>query len=178
MSEALSDIMSQMQLVIIIIGGIILALYILTIAWVIKDASQRGVSPVKWGIIAIIPFIGALIYSALRPAMLATDREEQELDYLLRQRQLMQYGECGRCSYPVQDDYIMCPNCGSQLKNVCSSCGKPLNPEWSVCPYCCTKVRGRNAARRGRRNAEGKAAAAAHAHAAHENRAAEEAPQA
>ena len=177
MTQTLADIISRLQIVAIVMIAVIVALYIVTIIWVIKDASQRGVSAAKWGIIALIPFVGAIIYSALRPPMLLSDREEQEMDYLLRQRQLMKYGECGRCSYPVQDDYIMCPNCGSQLKNVCSSCGKPFNPEWSVCPYCCTKVRGRNAARRGRRNAEGKAAAA-HAHAAHENRAAEEAPQA
>ena len=75
--------------------------------------------------------------------MLLSDREEQEMDYLLRQRELMKYGECGRCGYPVQDDYVMCPNCGSQLKNVCPHCERPLNPEWSVCPYCCTKVRSR-----------------------------------
>ncbi len=122
---------------------VIIVLYIITIIWVVKDAPARGYSPVKWGIIALIPFIGALMYSAMRPSMLAADKEEQELDYLLRQRELMQYGECGRCSYPVQNDYVMCPNCGSRLKNVCAGCGRPLNPQWTVCPWCCTKAQGK-----------------------------------
>ncbi|MGI6216766.1 MAG: zinc ribbon domain-containing protein [Coriobacteriales bacterium] len=140
--------LSQFQLFMICTAIVVVLLYILTIVWVIRDAPLRGVSPVKWGIIALIPFVGAIIYSALRPAMLLSDKEEQQLDYLLKQRELMKYGECGRCSYPVRDDYIMCPNCGSQLKNVCTGCGKPLNPEWNVCPYCCTKVPERAVRRR------------------------------
>ena len=143
MTEALSGIIASVQIVAIVMVAVIVILYILTIIWVVRDAPLRGVSAAKWGIISLIPFIGAIIYSALRPPMLLSDREEQEMDYLLRQRELMKYGECGRCGYPVQDDYVMCPNCGSQLKNVCPHCERPLNPEWSVCPYCCTKVRSR-----------------------------------
>ena len=158
MTEQIAGIMSKVQLFAIIMVAIIIALYALTVIWVIRDAPQRGVSPVKWGIIALIPFVGAIIYSALRPPMLLSDREEQEMDYLLRQRELMKYGECGRCSYPVQDDYVMCPNCGSQLKNICSHCGKPLNPEWNVCPYCATKVAGKQPRRRPRAQQDGAAA--------------------
>lgn len=147
MSESLSGIISQVQTIGIVMAAVIVVLYVLTIIWVVRDAPLRGVSVVKWGIISLIPFLGALIYSALRPPMLLSDREEQEMDYLLRQRELMKYGECGRCGYPVQDDFVMCPSCGSQLKNVCSHCERPLNPEWSVCPFCCTKVRNRSKAR-------------------------------
>lgn len=165
MTQALSELISRLQIVAIIAVAIIVLLYIVTIIWVVRDAPQRGVSAGKWGIIALIPFVGAVIYSALRPPMLLSDREEQEMDYLLRQRELMKYGECGRCSYPVQDDYVMCPNCGSQLKNICTGCGKPLNPEWSVCPFCCTKVRGRSGRRNGsKRPNEG----SAHMHASSE----------
>ena len=124
----------------IILAIIIILLWILTIAWVIKDSSQRGASPLKWGIVSIIPFLGAIIYLALRPPLLLSDRQEQEIDYMLRQRELMKYGECGRCNYPVQDDYVMCPNCGARLKSVCLNCGKPLNPDWRACPWCGTRA--------------------------------------
>ena len=120
------------------VGAIIAVLWLLTIVWVIRDAGARGVAKAKWGIIAIIPFIGALIYIACRPQLLAADKEDIDLGTLLTRRQLMDYGECGRGGYPVEKDYVMCPNCGAQLKNVCPNCGRPINPEWSVCPYCCT----------------------------------------
>ncbi len=134
------DTMSMLRSASTVMVFFIVAIWILTIVWVIKDSSARGVSPAKWGAIALIPFLGAIIYSALRPPMLLTDKQEQEIDFMLRQRELMKYGECGRCSYPVEDDYIMCPNCGAQLKNMCPNCGKPLKPEWNACPWCCTRT--------------------------------------
>ena len=134
------DTMSMLRSASMVMVFFIVAIWLLTIVWVIKDSAARGVSPAKWGAIALIPFIGAIVYSALRPPMLLTDKQEQEIDFMLRQRELMKYGECGRCSYPVEDDYIMCPNCGAQLKNMCPNCGKPLKPEWNACPWCCTRT--------------------------------------
>ena len=144
------EAMSMLHTASMVMVFFVIAIWILTIVWVIKDSTARGVSPVKWGIISLIPFIGAIVYSALRPPMLLTDKQEQEIDYMLRQRELMKYGECGRCSYPVEDDYIMCPNCGAQLKNVCPNCGKPLNPEWNACPWCCTRTPNAQRGRGGR----------------------------
>ena len=40
------------------------------------------------GIIALIPFVGLIAYLVLRPHSYASDREEQELDMALRERQL------------------------------------------------------------------------------------------
>lgn len=134
------DASSIIQIALMVLVVILVVIWIVSIIWVIKDASARGVSPVKWGIIALIPYLGAIIYSALRPPMLYSDKQEQEADYMLRQRELMHYGECGRCSYPVESDYIVCPNCGAQLKNVCQRCGKPLNREWNACPWCGTRT--------------------------------------
>lgn len=116
----------------------IICLYILTILWTIKDAKARGANHKTWGIVAIIPFIGALIYAVMRPPLLKIDQEEQSLDIALKQRQLMQYGECARCGYPVKDDYVVCPNCKQKLKDVCSVCKKPLDFNWVTCPYCGT----------------------------------------
>jgi RNA polymerase subunit RPABC4/transcription elongation factor Spt4 len=130
--------MRMFGLAIVIFIGI---LYLISIIWVIRDAYLRGSNPVIWGIIALIPFLGAFAYSMLRPPMLLSDRDEQDLDFTLKQRELAKYGECGKCGYPVEREYLMCPRCGTQLKNECISCGHALNPDWTVCPYCCTPVK-------------------------------------
>lgn len=122
---------------IVVIIGIF---YVISIIWVIRDSYLRGANPVIWGIISLVPFIGAFFYAMMRPPMLLSDKDEQNLDFALKQRQLMQYGECGKCGYPVEREYLMCPRCGTQLKNECKRCGHSLNPEWKVCPYCCTPV--------------------------------------
>ncbi len=142
MSELLSELITpEVQTAFIICGILIAVLYVISVVWVIRDSFVRGCSPIVWGIIALVPFIGAFAYAMLRPPMLLSDKDEQELDFVLKQRELMTYGECGRCGYPVENDFIVCPRCGVQLKNVCSRCHHPLNPDWAVCPYCGTQAR-------------------------------------
>ena len=119
----------------------VIVLYALAIAYVVIDARRRGVqSYVAWGIIAAIPVVGLIAYLVLRPATLVADREEQELDMALRERQLAQYGNCPNCGTPIEKDFIVCPVCNTQVRNVCPTCHKPLEAHWKVCPYCRTHI--------------------------------------
>ena len=105
------------------------------------DARRRGASAyVAWGIIALIPFVGLIAYLVLRPHSYAADREEQELDMALRERQLAQYGTCPQCGAPIEKDFVVCPVCDTQVRNVCPSCHRPLDAHWKVCPYCRTRI--------------------------------------
>lgn len=119
----------------------VIVLYVLAIAYVVIDARRRGVqSYVALGIIAAIPVVGLIAYLVLRPATLVADREEQELDMALRERQLAQYGNCPNCGTPIEKDFIVCPVCNTQVRNVCPTCHKPLEAHWKVCPYCRTHI--------------------------------------
>ncbi|MCL1880118.1 MAG: zinc ribbon domain-containing protein [Actinomycetia bacterium] len=141
-SEAIGSLITpEIRAFFITIIVIIALFYLISIIWVIRDSYLRGANPVVWGLISLIPYLGAFAYAMLRPPMLLADRDEQDLDFTLKQRELMKYGECANCGYPVEREYLMCPQCGTQLKNECKSCGHALNPEWKVCPYCCTPTR-------------------------------------
>lgn len=118
----------------------LILLYILSIVWVVRDSYLRGTFPWLWGIVALVPIVGLIAYMILRPTSYSVDRQEQELDMALRERELEQYGNCPRCGTSVRSDFIVCPNCDTQLRNVCSSCHRPLEPSWNVCPYCRTPV--------------------------------------
>ncbi|MDR0308648.1 MAG: hypothetical protein LBH87_01805 [Coriobacteriales bacterium] len=132
-NDILKSVMPFLIVVIIVIG----LLYLLSVIWVIRDAYLRGANPIVWGLIALIPFIGVFAYTILRPPMLLSDHDEQDLDFTLKQRELMKYGECASCGYPVEREYLMCPHCASPLKNECKICGHALDPDWKVCPFCC-----------------------------------------
>ncbi|MGB0389432.1 MAG: zinc ribbon domain-containing protein, partial [Ardenticatenaceae bacterium] len=45
---------------------------------------------------------------------------------------------CPSCNYSVEDDFLLCPNCSTRLKNRCSNCEKLMKLEWNICPYCGT----------------------------------------
>lgn len=141
MGELLSQLWSpQMQAAFTIVVMLLVVLYVLSIIWVVRDAYLRGVTWWIWGIVALIPIAGIVAYCLLRPPMLQLDKDEQELEVALKKRQLMRYGECAICGYPVEVDYVMCPNCHTQLKNLCVNCGHALDPAWTICPYCATPV--------------------------------------
>ena len=143
MSELFAQLWSpQMQAAFTIVVVLLVVLYVLSIVWVLRDAYMRGATWYIWGIVALVPIVGIIAYCLMRPPMLQIDKDEQELEVALKQRQLQKYGECATCGYPVEAEYVICPNCHTQLKNLCTHCNHALDPAWTICPYCATPVGG------------------------------------
>ncbi|QWT18214.1 zinc ribbon domain-containing protein [Collinsella sp. zg1085] len=142
MSKYLSELMSpQLMAVVYLFIAFLVALYALSVAYVVIDARRRGAQAwALWAIVALIPCVGLVAYLVLRPNSYAADRAEQELDVALRERELLQYGSCPACNGPIEKDFIVCPVCNTQVRNVCPSCQKPLDAHWKVCPYCRTHI--------------------------------------
>ena len=141
MSELMSQLWTpELQTAFTFIVVCLVVLYILSIFWVGRDAYMRGTRWYLWAIVALVPLLGVIAYCLLRPPLLQIDRDEQELEIALKQRELMKYGECASCGYPVEADYVLCPNCHQRLKNLCPTCHHALDPAWTVCPYCTTPV--------------------------------------
>ena len=141
MSELLSQLWTpEVQTAFMTTVVFLVILYVLSIVWVARDAYLRGGVWYLWALLALVPLLGVIAYCLLRPPLLQIDRDEQELEVALKQRELMKYGECAHCGYPVEADYVLCPNCHTRLKNLCAGCHRALDPEWSVCPYCATAV--------------------------------------
>ena len=141
MNELISQLWTpELQTAFSVIVVCLVILYVLSIVWVARDAYMRGTMWYLWAIVALVPLLGVIAYCLLRPPLLQIDRDEQELEVALKQRELMKYGECAACGYPVEADYVMCPNCHQRLKNLCPTCHHALDPAWGVCPYCTTPV--------------------------------------
>ncbi len=137
MSELMSQLITpEVQQTIAIIIAMLVILYALVVVWVARDAYRRGTNWWAWALVSLVPVVGVIAYCMLRPPLLQIDRDEQELEVTLKQRELMKYGECANCGYPVEADYVVCPNCHQRLKNLCSNCGHALDPSWTICPYC------------------------------------------
>ena len=156
MSELLSQLWTpELQAAFTVVLVLLVILYVLSIVWVVRDAYLRGTMWYLWAIVALVPVLGVIAYCLLRPPLLQLDRDEQELEIALKQRQLMKYGECAACGYPVEADYVLCPSCHTQLKKLCSRCEHALEPTWTVCPYCATPVSGAQQSQRQRRPRQG-----------------------
>jgi hypothetical protein len=126
---------------------LLIVLWLALIVYTFLDARRRIADPFLVGcatIASFFPFIGTAVYTILRPPEFLEDAHERELEIKaaeLRVRQLREQ-TCPNCEYPVEKNYLRCPNCQRRLKDPCPTCGEPVDPRWGLCPYCETALAG------------------------------------
>jgi Double zinc ribbon len=136
----------------------LVVLWLALIVYTYLDARRRISDPFLVAcatVASFFPFIGTAVYAIVRPPEFLEDAHERELEIKaaeLRVRQLREL-TCPNCEFPVEKNYLRCPNCQRRLKDPCPSCGKPVDPRWGLCPYCETALREK--ARRPKRRPEG-----------------------
>jgi hypothetical protein len=119
----------------------LVVVWLALIVYTYLDARRRVSDPFLVGcatIAAFIPYIGTAVYAILRPPEFLEDAHERELEIRaaeLRVRQLTELS-CPNCEFPVEKNYLRCPNCQHRLKDPCPTCSKPVDPRWTLCPYC------------------------------------------
>src|SRR3954467_12031687 len=141
----------------------LVVLWLALIVYTYLDARRRISDPFLVAcatVASFFPFIGTAVYAILRPPEYIEDAHERELEIKaaeLRVRQLREQ-TCPNCEYPVEKNYLRCPNCQRRLKDPCPTCGEPVDPRWGLCPYCETALAGGERSpqprRRGRRPEE------------------------
>jgi hypothetical protein len=138
----------------------LVVLWLALIVYTYLDARRRISDPFLVAcatVASFFPFIGTAVYAIVRPPEYLEDAHERELEIKaaeLRVRQLRDQS-CSNCEYPVEKNYLRCPNCQQRLKDPCPACDKPVDPRWGLCPYCETNLGGGGERpRRKRRNPE------------------------
>lgn len=47
---------------------------------------------------------------------------------------------CPTCSTPVQEDFVFCPSCGTELLIACPECHRAVEAKWTHCAFCGTDL--------------------------------------
>jgi Double zinc ribbon len=124
----------------------IVVVWLALIVYTYLDARRRISDPFLVACATIgsfFPYIGTIVYVIVRPPEFLEDAHERELEIKaaeLRVRQLTE-ASCPNCEYPVEKNYLRCPQCQRRLKDPCPRCGKPVDPRWALCPYCESALR-------------------------------------
>ena len=137
---------AALSLVVNLLVLFLVVVYLALIYWTYLDARRRIEDPVLIACAtaaSFFPYLGTVVYTILRPPEFLEDREERELELRAAELELRQRIEqsCPHCEYPIERNYLRCPNCERRLRNPCRKCHKPLDPRWGICPYCETEVR-------------------------------------
>ena len=134
----------------------LVVLWLALIVYTYLDARRRISDPFLVAcatVASFFPYIGTAVYAIVRPPEYLEDAHERELEIKaaeLRVRQLKEQ-TCPNCEYPVEKNFLRCPNCQRRLKDPCPTCSKPVDPRWDLCPYCETTLGGGGDRERARR---------------------------
>ncbi len=140
----------------LVVNLLILMLVVVWLALIVYtylDAKRRISDPFLIGcatLASFIPYLGTAVYAIVRPPEFLEDAHERELEIKaaeLRVRQLTEHS-CPECGFPVEKNFLRCPECQHRLKNPCPSCSRPVDPKWALCPYCETALSRREQPRR------------------------------
>jgi hypothetical protein len=135
----------------LVVSLLVLGFFVVWLALIVYtylDAKRRISDPFLVGcatLASFFPYIGTAVYAIVRPPEFLEDAHERELEIKaaeLRVRQLTEQS-CPNCEYPVEKNFLRCPNCQRRLKDPCPTCKKPVDPRWALCPYCETELQRR-----------------------------------
>jgi RNA polymerase subunit RPABC4/transcription elongation factor Spt4 len=129
-----------LQVVIALIGAYVTAFWFTLVVWTFRDIQKRTrdvlVQVLATLLVLLFNLPGLLLYTILRPPetlaeAYARSLEEESLIQEIEERQA-----CPSCRYRTQPEFLLCPNCGTQLKHSCPECHRLLDLNWNRCPYC------------------------------------------
>ncbi len=137
-------VITILQVLLAFSGAFIMALWISMIVWTFRDARSRSRDAFAIMLATLMTVIfgplGVLLYFLLRPQITLAELYERSLEEEALLQDLDERNRCPGCSRMVENDWIVCPDCHTQLKQVCVNCGEGLHLRWSICPYCATPV--------------------------------------
>jgi len=128
------------RIVLTVIGIYLGLLWITLLVWTYRDIRQRTRDPIAQTLAVLLVLLlflpGHWLYLILRPRYTLTELYERSLEEEALLQELEAHKACPTCKRRVQDDFLLCPSCRTQLKEPCRGCGKPLAYAWIACPYC------------------------------------------
>jgi RNA polymerase subunit RPABC4/transcription elongation factor Spt4 len=139
-----SIVTNLLSVIIAFFSAFAIALWISMIIWTFRDARARSRDffAVALATLMVVIFgpLGLLLYFLLRPSVTLAELYERSLEEEALLQDLEERPRCPGCSRVVENEWVICPDCHTQLKRICVNCSNKLHLRWNLCPYCGTGV--------------------------------------
>jgi RNA polymerase subunit RPABC4/transcription elongation factor Spt4 len=135
---------SALKLAGLLLLAYVLVLWLSAVVWVYRDVRNRTDDQASQLIavllVALFNLPGLIVYLVIRPQSTMVDSYERSLEAeaVLHELQLAE-NACPRCQRPIEDEFNICPNCRTTLREGCRNCGRAIRTTWVACPYCATE---------------------------------------
>lgn len=142
MENIVQQVQTILRVLFVAIGFFATAMWLSTVIWVFRDirARTRDIFAVLLALLLTLtlPFAGVILYLLLRPRETLAEQYERSLEEEALLQELEEREVCPSCHEPVEDEFMICPNCATRLKNRCPNCNRLMKLDWNICPYCGT----------------------------------------
>ncbi len=144
MDKVLEVFASGAKLIIALGLAYFAALWFALIVWTYRDIEQRSrsvITQIFATLLSVLFFVpGALLYLVLRPRDTLDEAFQRSLEeeYLLQD--LEDLPRCHSCHRAIENDWVICPSCHTELRHECPTCAHLVRVTWDICPYCATEL--------------------------------------
>lgn len=108
--------------------------------WTWRDVRSRTQDVIlqvtATGLVAVFNIGGLFIYLIVRPRQTLAELYERQLEEESLLAEMTERQTCPTCHYRVENDFQICPSCGTKLRRPCPRCDHLLELKWNVCPFC------------------------------------------
>lgn len=147
LGQAVGAVFSQpgVRLATMIVGGYVVMVWLATALWAFTDMRRRTVASV-WpyasaGIVILASPVlfplALLVHVIVRPGETVAERRTHRLRDAALAVELDQ-PRCPGCTRSVDESWLVCPACRTQLGHLCDQCGRSVGLDWDACPWCGT----------------------------------------
>lgn len=128
-------------------GAYFVAFWFSLIVWTFRDvrARSRDLFTQALGTLLVVPpppldIAGLILYLILRPRETLAEAYERSLEEEVLLQGIEDVDVCPACRKLIEKDYVVCPECYTELRRRCPSCQRLMELGWTVCAYCGTKT--------------------------------------
>jgi RNA polymerase subunit RPABC4/transcription elongation factor Spt4 len=130
-----------------VVGAYFVAFWFSLIVWTFRDVRSRSrdLFTQALGTLLVVPpppldVAGLVLYLILRPRETLAESYERSLEEEVLLQGIEDVDICPACKQLIEREYIVCPQCYTQLRKKCPDCGRLMELSWTVCPFCGGKV--------------------------------------
>jgi len=137
---SLESITSFLTIFAAVLGALLAALWLSLIIWAFRDMRHRSRDPfaqiLAALLVALLPFVGIIIYLILRPPETLAEAYERALEEEALLQEIEERPSCPGCSRTIDHNWILCPYCHTRLRKACPDCNSLMELPWTLCPFC------------------------------------------
>lgn len=136
----ISSLTGLITLVVFFFAAFVVIFWISLVFWAWRDVRSRTQDVIlqitATLLVAVFNIGGLFIYLIVRPRQTLAELYERQLEEESLLAEMTERQTCPTCHYRVDNDFQLCPSCGTKLRRPCPNCEHLLELKWNVCPFC------------------------------------------